>query len=103
MGVGTADPKPKRLEHQRARPSYNLETSPTQQRNSVPAPVTLNWRNSGEPSEKIMNKTIKKGGESGSLEKASDMKIPLLCNEQSKTTNTCKGARIAPSRLPLTQ
>lgn len=81
MGVGTADPKPKRLELRRARPSYNLEASPTHQKNSVPAPVTLNWRNSGEPSKKIMNKTIKKGGESGSLEKASDMKIPCAMSK----------------------
>lgn len=60
MGVGIADPKAKWLEHRRARPSYNPETSPTHQKNSVPAPVSLNWKNSREPSEKIMNKTIKR-------------------------------------------
>lgn len=101
MGVGTVDPKPKKLEHRRTHPSYNPETSPTHQKNSVPDPVTLTWKNSGEPTGKIMNKTIKR--RRGREPRKGKQYENALYDEQNKTTNTCKGARIAPSRLPLTQ
>ena len=61
-GAGTADPKLKQPEHLRACPTCNPAMSPTYQKNPVPAPapalVTLNGKNSEEPTELIMNKAI---------------------------------------------
>ena len=55
-GAGTAEPKPKQPEHARAHPTCNPATSPARQQKKkknpattpAPAPVTLNWKNSGE-------------------------------------------------------
>jgi len=48
--TGTADPKPK-PEHPRAHPTCNPATSPAHQKNPAPAPITLNWKNSGKLTE----------------------------------------------------
>ena len=75
MGAGNVYPKPKKRQHLRAYPTGNPVTSPAWQKN--PAPVTLNWNNSGEPTGQVMNRTIKKGRIGvGSLENASYMKTP---------------------------
>ena len=52
--AGTADPKPKQPEHPRAHPIFNPATSPACREKTQPqslplAPVTLNWKNTGEP------------------------------------------------------
>ena len=71
----------------------NQAIIPTHLKNQVPAsaPITLNWKNSRELTQQIMNKTIeKKGGIGvGSLENASNMKMPYTLSKVKLQANYC--------------